>query len=58
MFYISQLNKWILYSDILGVKGKAPKLVQACLVGDWRNTKARARKAIEEIAEDLVKIIC
>ena len=55
MFYISQLNKWILYSEILGVKEKHPKLSRLS-GGDWRNTKARARKAIEEIAEDLVKL--
>ena len=31
MFYISQLNKWILYSDILGVKEKHPSC-PGCLV--------------------------
>ena len=39
----------------IGSEGKAPKLSRLS-GGDWRNTKARARKAIEEIAEDLVKL--
>ena len=55
MFYISQLNKWIIVQRYIGSEGKAPKLSRLS-GGDWRNTKARARKAIEEIAEDLVKL--
>ena len=39
----------------IGSEGKAPKL-SSLSGGDWRNTRARARKAIEEIAEDLVKL--
>lgn len=39
----------------IGSEGKAPRLSRLS-GGDWRNTKARARKAIEAIAEDLVKL--
>ena len=35
----------------IGSEGKAPKLSRLS-GGDWRNTKARARKAIEEIAQE------
>lgn len=39
----------------IGNEGNAPKLSRLS-GGDWRNTRARARRAIEEIAEDLVRL--
>ncbi len=39
----------------IGNEGNAPRLSRLS-GGDWRNTRAKARRAIEEIAEDLIKL--
>ncbi len=48
-------NRWIWFKKYIGSGGAAPRLNKLS-GGDWKKTKARAKAAIENMAEELVKL--